>query len=98
MKSHSLGTYLKSARRKKRLTAVEVAQCVGIESPLTVLAWERDHGEVLPLTVLRQLVSLYELNVERVFDLLLHYQISRIDVKFKKLVEREKPLSTEHAT
>ena len=87
MKKHTLGSYLKSARLKKKLTATEVAALTNIGSPLQVLTWERDQGQVLPLRTLKKLIFLYDLDVQVVFDLILQYQMSRIEQKFIKLIE-----------
>lgn len=85
MKNYTLGSYLKAARIKKKLSAVEVAQRVELGSPLSVLSWERNQGHALPLKVLAKLIPLYGIDKETVFDLLLHYQMSRLEMKFKNL-------------
>jgi transcriptional regulator with XRE-family HTH domain len=81
----TLGSYLKAARKNKDLSAVEVAGLVGLGSPTDVLSWERDEGQALPLPLLERLIKLYGLDVPLVFDLLLSYQLSRIDRKLSAL-------------
>jgi transcriptional regulator with XRE-family HTH domain len=84
----TLGSYLKAARDRKKLTATEVARRTGQTSPLKVLMWERDAGHALPLPVLRDLVDIYELDHQLVLDLLLRYQIARIEEKFLRLARQ----------
>jgi len=87
-KQLTLGLYLKSGRTKKNLTALEVAHKVGIQNPLLVLSWERDQGYALQLNILAKLISLYELNDDVVLDLVLRYQMTRLDEKLKKLAKK----------
>ena len=88
MPSETLGSYLKSARVAKNLTATEVAELVGLPSPLPVLAWERNLGHALPLQTLRKLIRIFGLDAQFVFDLLLRHQLSRIEKKFNALERR----------
>jgi len=85
MKKLTLGTYLKNARIKAGLSQIEVARRLKLKSPFVVLAWERNMGEALPLYILKSLVTLYDLNDQVVFDLILQYQLTRFEEKMKRL-------------
>lgn len=84
---HTLGSYLKSARLQKHLSITEAALMVGADSPLQVMAWERNQGRALPLPVLKKLVHFYVLDEVLVLDLLLQYQMSRLEQKLNKLAQ-----------
>lgn len=88
MQSDTLGSYLKSARLAKNLTAIELANLAGLDSPLSVVTWEKDHGDALPLPVLQKLVQILALDIQLVFDLLLKYQLTRIEEKLNALERR----------
>lgn len=88
MKSFTLGTYLKEGRIKQGLTKAEVARRLKLESPWPVYQWERDRGSALPLPVLKKLITLYDLEGQVVLDLLLQYQLARLDQKVKNLMNR----------
>ena len=85
MKKLTLGAYLKNARVKAGLSQIQVAKRLKLKSPFVVSAWERNMGEALPLYVLKSLIALYNLNDQVVFDLILQYQLTRIEEKMKRL-------------
>jgi transcriptional regulator with XRE-family HTH domain len=87
-KTPSLGCYLKKARLKAGLSPDETAARLGLRSPLNVLRWERNEIATLRLTTLRKLIRLYRLDVDVVFDLLLHLKLQRIELKLKKLEKK----------
>lgn len=84
----TLGSYLKAARSEKNFSVAEVARRAGSVSPLSVLKWERNQGSALPLPVLHRLIEIYDLDAQLVLDLLLRYQLSRIEEKFLQLQKR----------
>ena len=85
MSKPTLGSYLKNARTRAGLSQLEVAQKLNLKSHLTVAAWERNRGEALALSDLEVLISIYSLDPDVVLDLILQYQLSRIEQKFARL-------------
>jgi hypothetical protein len=88
MAAINLGNYLKYGRTRARLSVLEVARRVGV-APFDVMTWERNDGRTLRLEIVNELVRLYRLDVEIVFDLLLQYQLSRIEKKLNRLLQRK---------
>jgi hypothetical protein len=85
-----LGTYLKIGRLKAGFSIPQTAYYTGCSAG-DVVAWERNDGRALPLSILKQLISLYHLDAQTVFDLLLQYQLGRIQKKWVQLAELEVP-------
>lgn len=83
----NLGDYLKYGRTRAGLSVPEVAQAIGV-APFEIMAWERNGGSTLPLGAVNKLIHLYKLDVEVVFDLILKYQLSRIEKKLNHLLQR----------
>lgn len=87
MQKLTLGSYLKSARQARRLSRATVAEYLKLESPFEISAWERNEGAALPLPILKALIPYYGLDERIVFDLLLHYQLTRLEEKMNSFVE-----------
>lgn len=88
MPAINLGDYLKYGRMRAHLSVLEVARRIDV-APFEIMTWERNDGRTLQLATVKKLVRLYDLNVEIVFDLLLQYQLSRIEEKLNRLLQRE---------
>lgn len=84
----NLGQYLKFGRMRAELSVVDVSRVAGVQ-PFDILVWERNDGSVLPLEVVNKLIRLYHLDVEVVFDLILKYQLTRIEEKLNKLMPKD---------
>jgi hypothetical protein len=88
MAAINFGDYLKYGRTRAHLSVLEAARRVGV-APFEIRTWERNDGRTLQLETVNKLVRLYRLDVEIVFDLLLKYQLSRIEEKLNRLMQRE---------
>lgn len=88
MSALNLGEYLKFGRMRAALSVTEVSREAGVR-PFDVVVWERGDGATLPLETVNKLIRLYHLDVEIVFDLILKYQLSRIEEKLNKLVQKD---------
>lgn len=80
----NLGEYLKYGRLRAEMSVIDVSREAGVQ-PFDVVVWERNDGSTLPLETMNKLIRLYHLDVEIVFDLILKYQLSRIEEKLEKL-------------
>lgn len=88
MRRHTLGSYLKEGRLNAGLSHTEVARKLRIKSVRHVAAWERNRGDVLPLKILKRLIRLYSLDPQMVLDLLLQYQLTRLEEKWNRLMKK----------
>lgn len=79
MKRPDLGTILKEARLKKGLSQLDVAEHLKLHSAQSVSDWERGYGSGVPLPSLKQLIKLYDLSTDLVFEALLEYQYQKLE-------------------
>lgn len=88
MAALNLGEYLKFGRMRAALSVTEVSREAGVQ-PFDIVVWERNDASTIPLETVNKLIRLYRLDVEIVFDLILKYQLTRIEEKLKKLVNKD---------
>ena len=77
----NLQTILRDARVRAGLSQLEVALKLGLNSPQSISDWERGAVGSIPIPSLKQLVKLYRLDAETVFDALLAIQTERLHKK-----------------
>ncbi|MGZ3697405.1 MAG: helix-turn-helix domain-containing protein [Bdellovibrionota bacterium] len=76
-----LGTYLKLARERKRLSQGDVASALKMAQFQSISQWERNFSGSVPLPALKKLIDLYELDADEVYQVLLRYQQNRLEAK-----------------
>lgn len=81
MQRQDLGKYLKTARLKRKLSQMDVARHLKLASGQCISDWERNCGSTIPINMLRKLITFYHLNVGETFDVLLDYQLARVQEK-----------------
>lgn len=87
-KKLSLSSYLKKGRLRAGLSRAEIAEQLEDASPWKIAQWEHGRKDSLSLPNLKKLIALYGLDEQVVLDLLLVYQISKLEKKLKKLIEK----------
>lgn len=80
-----LGRFLQEARLVVGLTQGEVARRLGLGSAQSVSDWEGNRSGSVPLDSLRKLVGLYNLDVERLFEVLDAYQFELHTQKMREV-------------
>ncbi|MBX9768058.1 MAG: helix-turn-helix domain-containing protein [Bdellovibrionales bacterium] len=83
MAKKDIGTILKNARLKKRMSQMDLASMLRLNSPQSISDWERNYGSGIPLPTLKRLIKFYHLDVSEVFDALLDFQQMKLEEKLK---------------
>ena len=81
MLANDLGKYLKTARLKRGLSQLDVARHLKLASGQCISDWERNRGSTIPIAALKKLIPFYKLEAGRTFDILLKYQLGRLEEK-----------------
>ncbi|MGZ3722943.1 MAG: helix-turn-helix domain-containing protein [Bdellovibrionales bacterium] len=76
-----LGVYLKNARENRGLSQMQVAKVLKLKTGQSISDWERNRGSTIPVSALKKLIYLYELDVGEVFEVLLNHQLTRLEQK-----------------
>jgi transcriptional regulator with XRE-family HTH domain len=81
--SSLLGHFLQEARVKARLSQKEVSDNFGYKSAQVISDWERGVRSP-PANVLRKLVKLYRVPLDKFFDIILEEKTSILEKKLRK--------------
>ncbi len=89
----NLGEFLKLKRENASLSQGDVAKKLKYTSPQFISNWERGVSSP-PIKVLKQISTLYKVNSDEVFNLILEHSLTQLKSSMKKdyaaLVKRKK--------
>jgi transcriptional regulator with XRE-family HTH domain len=91
MKTNQLGNFLKVSREKVNLSQFEVSEQFKLNTPQCISNWETGRTSP-PMKHLAKLCRLYNIDMNKLFDLLVDYSLeqtkSKMDKEFQKITKR----------